>query len=185
MPKLSVYVADDLWASAKKASSGKANNSQVVQQALANMVKEQQLQRSAFDAGAVRDDARVARLVQGLRDEFRAEYSAGYAAGLDLVEAMSYFDLQLVINEGGMTDEDACMYIAYSDPDDAVGKWWDANGGKFAVEKNAASQSEPFCAGVAQAVEDVWQSLRANAWGTADPTDQTPPNEQVDGAEDN
>ena len=89
MPKLSVYVPDELWEQAKRSGRDpkqKSNNSHVVQRALEQMVTDQQAKRSAFAAGAVIDEARFAQVVAGLRDEATQEYERGYSAGLELVE---------------------------------------------------------------------------------------------------
>jgi hypothetical protein len=173
MPKLSVYVADELWQEAKQAApspQGKPNNSQVVQRALEQMVRERQAQQAAFSAGAVRDEARLTAAVARLRDEARQEYEAGYAAGLELVEMCQFFDLRVIKNVGGLDTAQALDYIGVAGEDEPLVKWLERYGGAFEGPEQSGhleSANEPFRAGAAQAVEDAWQALRANAWGTA------------------
>lgn len=175
MPKLSVYVTDELWEKAKtvSAAGGKPNNSQVVQRALEQLLSDAEARRSAFASGAVRDTARIAAIVEQLRDEARQEFERGYAAGLELVEALGFDDLRVTMNAGGLQDDGGLTYVAlFSDYEEhPVGEWWRRHGRAFSHRTDDKPDfdgpSEPFCAGAAEALDNVWQGLRANAWGTA------------------
>jgi len=174
MPKLSVYVPDELWDQAKQsvpAAKGKANNSQIVQRALELMLNEQQAKRAAFAAGAVRDEALLAQVVATLLDEARADYSNGYSAGLDLAKRLGFDGVKTVINAGGLNDG-GYHFVSVFEDDDAVGEWWTEHGAAFwPHEDDWASGSEAFCDGAAQAIDDVWNALRQNVWGTGTAND--------------
>lgn len=169
MPKLSVYVADELWERAKRSGQDpkqKPNNSQVVQRALEQMVAEQQAKRSAVAAGAVLDEARFAQVVAGLRDAATQEYSRGYAAGLELAEALGLEGMQAVANAGGLNDG-GIEFISLYEVGDPVEKWWAEHGADIWHDPNHWDLgSDPFAEGAEQAVADVWQALRGDAWGT-------------------
>ena len=182
MPKLSVYVPDDLWEQAKHAAPGsksKPNNSQIVQRALEQMLSERQALRSAFSAGAVRDEARLTGIVRRLRDAANQEYEQGYSAGLELGEVIDFWDLRVLMNAGGLSDFDGIAYVSrftIEAEDEPVAEWWRKYDGAFSDADDDAdddasipdwtSPNEPFRAGASQAIEDVWQALRANSWGT-------------------
>jgi predicted transcriptional regulator len=182
MPKLSVYVSDELWERAKRSgqdSKRKRNNSQVVQRALEQMVAEQQAKRSAVAAGAALDEARFAEVVAGLRDEATREYGRGYAAGLELAEALGLEGMQAVSNAGGLNLGGIEFISLYETevPGDPVGKWWAAHGADMWRDPDRWDlRSDPFADGAEQAVADVWQALRKDAWGTRpadEPSDES------------
>jgi predicted transcriptional regulator len=172
MPKLSVYVPDELWARVKHdaAGSAKPKNSQLVQTALERMVSEREAQTAGLRAGAVLDEARLATVVERLRDQAHQEFEEGYEAGLELAEQVEFYDLRVVVNAGGLGE--GLEYLYDLGTDDPGGGWAEKYGGAFADPNQVidwSSPSEPFCAGAQQAIDDVWQALRANAWGTAPP----------------
>jgi hypothetical protein len=172
MPKLSVYVSDDLWERAKHAAptgTRKLNNSQVVQAALEQMATEVEFRRTSIAAGASRDDARLAQVVAMLRDDARAEYTRGYSAGLELAAALGFQGLKLVMNVGGLkADRGGLDFLSVADSEDDVGKWWDEHGAAyFPHDEDWDSGSEAFQDGVEQAITDVWETLRSDSWGTA------------------
>jgi hypothetical protein len=164
-----VYVPDELWERVRE-TRGKTNNSQLIQRALEQMANEQQAQRAAFAAGAIRDDARVSAVVARLREHARTEFEEGYSAGLELAEAIEFLDLRVVVNAGGL-EAGGLEYLYHGgDESDPGHAWAHRYGGAFAdidVVEDWTAPNEPWRAGAEQAINDVWQALRANSWGTA------------------
>jgi hypothetical protein len=181
MPKLSVYVTDELWQRAKAVSRpgrAKQNNSQVVQWALEQLVNEQETRRASFASAAAPDSARLAQVIERLLTEAKAEYESGYSAGLELAEGLGFDDLRIVMNAGGLDAAEAREWLAQFTPDaDAHpgGAWWRKYGEKFGYpeweDEPAAPDfywpSEAFCVGATKALQAVWEALRTSAWGTS------------------
>jgi hypothetical protein len=182
MPKLSVYVTDELWQRAKtvpRPGGDKPNNSQVVQWALEQLVKEQETRRAALSSSAAPDTARLASVVERLRAEAKAEYEQGYSAGLELAEGLGFDDLRVVMNAGGLDNADGREWLAQFTPhadEHPGGAWWSKYGEKFGSPEWEDEPSVPdfywpseaFCTGATEALQDVWEALRTSAWGRSE-----------------
>jgi predicted transcriptional regulator len=171
MPKLSVYVPDELWARVKDTASGeKVKNSQLVQDALEQMVNDREAERASLRLGAALDQDRLAAVVRRLRAGARAEFEEGYEGGLDLAQSLDFDDLRTIVKSGGLGGE-GIDYLHEFGSADAPGAWARRYGVVFGYpgDEDWGTPGEAWAAGAEQAIADVWQALRASSWGTAPP----------------
>jgi hypothetical protein len=168
MPKLSVYVPDELWERVKETASGeKPKNSQLVQMALEQMVNDREAERASYFLNALLDQDRLSAVVEKLRAGARAEFEEGYEGGLHLAEALDFADLRAIVNAGGLGGDGIEYLYEFSD-DDAPGAWGRRYGAVFgyAGDEDWDTPGEAWRAGAEKAIADVWQALRASSWGT-------------------
>jgi hypothetical protein len=88
MPRLSVYVPDDLWGRALDAGSTDSP-SQVVQEALTEMVARRASRELPFARTEI-DQERLAKIEAEKRAELEELFQAGLKAGLDIADSNSF-----------------------------------------------------------------------------------------------
>ena len=94
MPKLSVYVADELWEKACQVDP-LANRSQLVQRGLERLLQDRSGGPTPVPEGAA---AKIGALRDVFTAQARAEYEAGYAGALEAAEAMPWYALEGLAN---------------------------------------------------------------------------------------
>jgi hypothetical protein len=164
MPKLSIYLKDDLWERAQTlagAKDDKPNASALVQRALELMLRERETRNAALSAAAVIDRERLDAVVARVRAGAREEFERGYASGLDLVEAIGFGELGEIIQWGTIEE---CEPL-WDDPSPAAAEWLNKDLRKHREFDEDDRQHEAFRAGANKAVRDVWEALRSDNWG--------------------
>ena len=178
MPKLSVYVQDDLWERVKREGvrkGEKANNSQLVQRALEAMLDGQAARTAAASEGAVLDRDRFERVLSRMREGARVDFEQGYVAALEFVEAVGFEGLNIIVNYENADMSDALdTGNAGQGPDG----WDDEYAWRFNLSDPG---STVFRAGANRAIRDLWNELSADQWGTDPATDG---DDAADGGED-
>lgn len=96
MPKLSIYVPDDLWEQVREGHPD-ANVSQVVQRGLAKLTKEEQESEPGYLERPSGATDRIAGLTARLAAEARHEYQRGYSAGLDVADELTLLELNELV----------------------------------------------------------------------------------------
>src|SRR5471030_861627 len=152
MPRLSVYVSDELWEQAKSESERvgtKPGNSQLVQRALEQLVNDRRARQAGFRASATRDESRLAAVVAQLRDEAGKEYEKGYAAMLEFIELenIGYEGLRIITNLVGMgadNELDAAITYAETGGYADTNEWLEKNRAYYKHEDDAYWPSEPW-----------------------------------------
>lgn len=86
MPKLSVYVTDELWDKAR-AASGEHNTSQLIQRALELMVERERTGETYKESRPAGSEATLALLRGIYSDQARIHLERGYQAGLNFLTA--------------------------------------------------------------------------------------------------
>ena len=94
MPKLSVYVSDELWEQARQVDP-LANQSQLVQRGLGCLLKDRSSDPSPLPEGA---DERIGALREVFAAQARAEYETGYTGALRAAEAIPWYALEDLAN---------------------------------------------------------------------------------------
>jgi hypothetical protein len=107
-------------------------------------------------------------VVEQLRDDATREFERGYSAGLDLAEILGFDELRMEMNAGGLDNAGGITWLGeMTNYVEGLEDWWQANAAAFSPKDEILSRNEPFHAGATQALEDVWQALRENTWGTS------------------
>lgn len=169
MPKLSVYVSDDLWERAKRQAAEpgkKASNSQVVQDALRCLLRDRETHTAAIAGDATLDRARFEAVLTHVKAGAVAEFERGYLAGLELAEEVGFEGINILASSGSIEIDHAIAdEQIFSEPAEREQSVWL---GKYLwqFDTHYATGFEAFRAGAERAIEDLWNELRADAWGT-------------------
>jgi hypothetical protein len=172
MPKLSVYVADDLWEQAREVGQGRPPSS-LVQTALREFVTNGTARPPFARQRPGESGGQVARVRERLAQQARARYEAGYQDGIDLADQLSWADLDALA--GLKWDLDKWWGFAETDgrvSTDQIGEteWARSYHDKDADAKRGASaigkvldqgfkHQAVYRTGVTDALKDVWGSI--------------------------
>ena len=170
MPKMSIYIPDDLWEQVRE-SAPDGNASQLVQRALKSLVVRQP--RTAYSQDPPAPAAASAKAItERLIEEAREEWARGYSAAIEWSTKHGTWDrLQLFAREGFNLDK----WISF------ITSIWKADGRQMqspeemsedavALANALGSKAEPwgilewdssatFCEGFAKALSDLWRSV--------------------------
>jgi len=173
MPKLSVYVPDELWKQTKThfGLKTKGGASQVVQDALRQVLEERDARTAALVPKDVVDPALFEATVAKLRVGAQEEYTRGYIAGLRIAENMGYDTLSLV----AMHEEFDVMRAIDGIDIAADAEWYDDYASEFDPELPDGAY-RIFRIGVEHALRDIWDRL-GEEWESGrqpDPSSRNP-----------
>ena len=170
MPKLSVYVPDELWEQVRE-SAPDGNASQLVQRALKALVDREP--RTAYSQEPPSPAAKTASAIrERLIEEARKEWAKGYTAAIEWsVKHGTWQRLELFAREGFNLDK----WVAW------MSSTWKSDGTQIkgpdelqeyqvALANALGSKAEPFgiiewdstatfCEGFAKALRDLWRSV--------------------------
>ena len=152
--KLSVYIADELWNEARK-RAGDKKASQIIQDALQHQVDERDAVRSGLAVpGEPVAEERFRAVLDSVRSDYRAEYRRGYEAGLEFVDEMGFWALQLARSCGF---DLADTLDAIGEQDEEIDRWLTSLWNEIDVDDEG---KEVFRDGVVAALKDLWSALR-------------------------
>ncbi|MCU0483223.1 MAG: hypothetical protein MUC54_02960 [Chloroflexi bacterium] len=155
MPKLSLYIPDDLWRRAR-AVDPNLNQSQVAQQALRQWVEVRPAQGSqVFEPPA--DSVTVPDgLVQRLATEAREQYQAAYRAAFQLAERISWGSLDELASRGW----DWASWLRHGGREilPALPSWLRDGDPEASLTRRRYTTSTQ---GVIDGLRDIWESVHA------------------------
>ncbi|TMC53087.1 MAG: hypothetical protein E6J20_08415 [Chloroflexi bacterium] len=193
MPKLSVYVSDELWDKARKAS-GEHNTSQLIQRALELMVERESAGATYKESRPPGSEATLALLRGIYSDQARIHLERGYQAGLNYLTAyrVPWDDFQQLADR----DFDLKRWLqpwfsAFLDgvgtkdwnppklPDWLVSLGQDYYLGEFAkpIDGDGFYPNRTYLQGFERAMRDVWRSVEYGPEAQQG-SDQLPPMEE-------
>lgn len=180
MPKLSVYVPDELWEKACQVDP-LANRSQLIQRALEGLLQGRTSEPSPLPQGA-------AEKISALREVFaaqaREEYETGYAGALEAAEAIPWHALERFANERfdtrrwiGRVRESVQTGIAYGEGEVpwvyAIAKSLGDLADPIGYDQFSFTPTRARIRGFGDALRAVWESVDLETLGlvTTDPGD--------------
>jgi hypothetical protein len=153
----------------------KASNSRVVQDALRCLLREHEAHTAAMAGDAILDRARFEAALTHVKSGAVAEFERGYLAGLELAEELGFEGINILASwasfqiDHAIADEQIFSEPAQREQSAWLGKYlWE-------FDRDTPTGFEAFRAGAERAIEDLWNALRADAWGTRNPEDGTDP----------
>ena len=165
MPKLSVYVQDELWEQVKHdgiREGEKPNNSQLVQRALEAMLESRAARTAAASEGAVLDRERFERVLNQVREGARLDFERGYVAALELVELIGYDGLNFIVAHNSADIYDALEHDLFP-KGPKLSSWRDEHELKF---HPGVAGFTVYREGANRAIRDLWNELRAERMAT-------------------
>jgi hypothetical protein len=161
MPKLSVYVQDDLWREAVGAEP-ELNPSQLVQLALSEYVQRATARPSFARERPAESRERMERIREKLTEAARNRYGEGFAAGLDLAEQLPWSALDQLEDVKYKLGE----WLEKHKPAQPTRYGFSGEDGQIyrtikAARTGAYTAESIYRMGVQDALMDVWEEVRA------------------------
>lgn len=169
MPKLSVSIPDELWEEAQGLIGPEKGTSQVIQDALRQIVAKAESRKQDLRAGLNIAPERFAAVVDVVRTRAKREFARGYATGLKIAETNDVDDWYSLAYEDWDINDWAKGY-GTDNPDPNRQKALEDFAQEAEGEGSTSWPNQIFVEGAECALREVWKTLELERWGARAPS---------------